>query len=98
LIASNPIYKGASVISRVLSMLLFCAYVPVFWSEGPGIVTTILGICFVPLMCVWFPEALGEATPAEVRESPPSLVWLFGWFTLLLPLIAKLVGFLYTYR
>lgn len=82
--------------SRTLSILLFCTYVPLFRSEGLGTVWTILGCCLVPLICVWFPEAMAEATGGNVRASPPGLVWLFGWVTLLIPLMLKLVA-LYVY-
>jgi len=45
----------------------------------------------VPLTCIWFSESIAEATAGFVRASPPDLVWLFGWITLLMPLVVKLV-------
>jgi hypothetical protein len=46
--------------------------------------------CFIPLACIWFPEALGDYTgfflfDGITRESPPSWVFFFGWVVLLLP-------------
>ena len=49
------------------------------------------GSCVLPLICIWFSEPIAEATGGFVRASPPLLVWLFGWITLLMPLGLKLV-------
>jgi hypothetical protein len=84
------------VTSRALSILLLCAYVPLYRSEGLGSVVVVLCSCFLPLVCVWFPEPLADLTGGFVRASPPFLVWLFGWITLLMPLVLKLVV-LYTF-
>jgi hypothetical protein len=80
----------------VLSIVLVCAYVPLYRSQGLGGVLLLLGSCVVPLICVWFPEPIAEATGGFVRASPPFLVWLFGWIALLMPLVLQLVV-LYTY-
>jgi hypothetical protein len=85
------------VSSRVLSILLLCAYVPLYRSEGPGAVVVILCGCVLPLACVWFPEPLADITRGFVTPSPPFLVWILGWITLLMPLMLKLVV-LYTFR
>ena len=77
--------------SRVLSIVLLCAYVPLYRSDGLGDVVTVLASCVVPLTCIWFSESIAEATAGFVRASPPDLVWLFGCITLLMPLVVKLV-------
>ncbi len=76
--------------SRVLSLALVCAYIPMYHRGGPGVVTEVLAFCLLPLVSVWFSEPIGEAAAGWARPSPPLLVWLFGWITLLIPLVLKL--------
>jgi len=46
------------------------------------------GYCLFPMLCIWFPDAMGLLRWAgNVRESPPSIVFLLGWVTLLLPFL-----------
>ena len=77
--------------SRVLSLAVVCAYVPLFHRLGPGAVIIIVASCALPLACIWFSEPIGEATRGFVKASPPALVWFLGWITLLMPLFLKLV-------
>ena len=77
--------------SRILSILLLCTYIPLYLSDGLALTVTMLGYCALPLLCIWFSELVAEATSGFIRESPPFFVWLFGWITLLMPLVLKLV-------
>jgi hypothetical protein len=80
------------VTSRVLSILLVCAYIPMYDSYGRREVVTVLCSCALPLICIWFSEPVADITGGLVRPSPPFLVWLFGWITLLMPLVLWLTA------
>jgi hypothetical protein len=50
-------------------------------------VTKMATSCFVPLCCIWFPDALGSMVGGDIdRPSNPTLVWFLGWTALTLPI------------
>jgi hypothetical protein len=84
-------------VSRIASFVLVAVYVTGAWiSGGPESALTTSLFCIVPTACIWFPEALGDYTgmflfDSVTKESPPFLVWLFGWLVLLLPVIVRTI-------
>lgn len=55
--------------------------------------------CAVPILMIWMPEVMGDYTGWGVlhgrpitRPSPAGLVWVAGWFMLLLPPVLLLVA------
>jgi len=46
----------------------------------------------LPLICVWFPDALGNLVGGRItKKSPRSFVWFLGWVVLLLPVIVSVI-------
>jgi DnaJ domain len=73
--------------SRIASSLLALAYFASEWKSGESI--RVLYWCILPLSCIWFPDVLGGIVNTRItKQSPPLLVWFFGWVLLLSPLVA----------
>lgn len=83
-------------LNRVLSGLLAVGYVIYAFTHFrfAGAVKFTAGL-FLPLLCIWFSEAMGAYTGWLSRNitgsSPPGLVCVLGWVLLLLPLMLWIV-------
>jgi hypothetical protein len=83
-------------LNRIISALVASAYV--IWAFGHlrfgGAVKFTLGLV-LPLLCIWFSEAMGAYTGWFYRgitsPSPPLLVCILGWVVLLLPFMLWIV-------
>jgi uncharacterized protein len=48
--------------------------------------------CVVPLVCIWWPDALGSLVRGRItRTSPRSFVWSLGWLVLLVPVFQAVI-------
>ena len=66
---------------------------------GPADAFDISLSCAVPILMIWMPERMGGCTGLGVlhgrpitRPTPPGLVWVVGWFMLLLPPLLLLIA------
>jgi hypothetical protein len=79
--------KMWTIIGRILSLLIAVGYTIAAVTSG-GVRGLIVGAWLIfPLVLIWFPEELGDATGFFGRgyitsPSPPILVSFFGWFFL----------------
>ena len=81
--------------SRVASLAL--ALVCGVEARQPGDAGSALVACLLPLMCIWFPDVLGDRVSGRItKSSPPLLVWLLGWALLLLLVIVGGIDRLWT--
>ncbi|MGE5245684.1 MAG: J domain-containing protein [Betaproteobacteria bacterium] len=73
--------------SRAASSAVALLYVAAAWRTGGSV--RVVSFCVLPLLCIWFPDVLGEHVGFRItKPSPPAFVWFFGWVLLLVPLIA----------
>jgi Zn-finger nucleic acid-binding protein len=50
--------------------------------------SAVLGFCVLPILCIWFPEPLGNLVGGRItKRSPRLFVWALGWVVLLLPVV-----------
>ena len=85
----------------MISALIMLGYlsIAVFGGEPAGALLIISSL-LLPLLCIWFPEALAGATGYIgggrwiTRESPPAAIAFFGWVVFLLPIVAVLLSLL----
>lgn len=83
-------------LNRVLSGLLAGGYVIYAFNHFrfAGAVKFTAGL-LLPLLCIWFSEAMGAYTGWISRgitsSSPPTLVCVLGWIALLVPLMLWIV-------
>jgi len=80
--------------SRLLSLLVVLTYVALVFTYGEsGWLIRLVLFLIVPMVCIWFPEAMGSymgyglATVGVTEESPPGCILIIGWVLLLLPVI-----------
>ena len=66
---------------------------------GPADAFETILSCAVPILMIWMPEVMGDYTGWGVlhgrpvaRRSPAGLVWILGWFMLLLPPVLLLIA------
>ncbi len=91
-----------AILSRALSVVVVALYVLIASQEGTeGLLATcggVLAATAIPLLMIWFPDALGNFTGyigrggnVDVR-TPPGLMAALGWIALLgLPLLPYLL-------
>jgi hypothetical protein len=73
--------------SRAASMAVVLIYVAMGWKSGDSV--RVLASSALPLLCIWFPDTLGEHVGARItKPSPAWLVWFLGWVVLLMLVIA----------
>ena len=73
--------------SRAASLTLVVGYAAVAWKSGETV--RVLVAFILPLLCVWFPDMMGEHIGGRItKPSPAYLVWLFGWVVLTVPVLA----------
>ena len=73
--------------SRAASLTLVAGYGASGWKSGDSV--RVLVAFILPLLCVWFPDMMGEHIGGRItKPSPAYLVWLFGWVVLTLPVLA----------
>ena len=90
--------------SRFISALVVLAYMPLGFvlSGGEGALS-LLAFCLFPIMCIWFPEfmgnyrGLGLAFPRVItHRSPAVIVFILGWVVLALPLVVLFLRYFYS--
>jgi len=66
---------------------------------GPPDALETVASCALPILMIWMPEMMGDYTGLGVlhgrpitRPSPAGLVWVAGWFMLLLPPILLVIA------
>ena len=82
--------------SRLVSFVLEVAYAIIAFAMG-GIAASIRMVmfCFLPMFCIWFPDAMGDTVSGNItRSSPPMFVFVFGWIVLLMPIWSFLLAWL----
>ena len=84
--------------SRMISGLIAILYLVSAWLTGGGqSAVPVLLFIILPLLCIWFPDAMGQYTGAFLsrtpisRPSPTGFVWFLGWVLLALPLVLRLL-------
>ena len=79
--------------SRVVPALVVVAYVVLAAVFRGGETALRVGeFCLLPLMCIWFPDFMGNYRGWRMREpSPPVAVFVVGWLLLLTPAVVVLV-------
>jgi len=82
--------------SRAASMAVVLIYVAMGWKSGHSV--RVLASGALPLLCIWFPDTLGEHYVGGriTKPSPAWLVWFFGWVVLLMLAIAVGITWLRT--
>ena len=66
--------------SRAASIVVVSMIAAMSWKSG------LVAVCVLPLLCIWFPDAVGALGARDVRPAPAWLIWLVGW-AILLPLL-----------
>jgi len=88
---------GATIISRVLSLIVAGGYVTAAYFGGGGLVAAQIGAALLlPLACIWFSEAMGDfagsmGSSQVTAVSPDWMVAIGGWVLLLLPILLPLM-------
>jgi hypothetical protein len=88
--------------NRALSGLVFLVYFILAYAKaGNEAGFMVLLFCLVPLACIWFGEAmrgyLGTAGMSGITEPTPGIiVCILGWLVLLLPVIAPMIGWIFS--
>ena len=76
--------------SRAASIAVVSLIAAMSWKSGEE---QIVVVCVLPLLCVWFPDALGALGATGITPAPPWVVWLLGWAILLVLVLG--VGFIW---
>ena len=99
----DELRSDVSPVARALSGLLALAYIVTAWvSGGPVGGIRMFMFCVLPVMCIWFSDAMGAYTgwssrgPSITQASPGSLVALLGWVVLLMPAVVAAIVWMRT--
>jgi len=85
-----------------LSGLVFLAYfVVAYVKAGNEAAFMVMLFCLLPLACIWFGGAMGgyvgPAGMTGITEPTPGIiVCILGWLLLLLPVIAPVIGWVFS--
>jgi hypothetical protein len=72
--------------SRAASVAVVLIYAAIGWKYGNSV--RVIAPCALPLLCIWFPDTLGQHVGGRItKPSPAWLVWVFGWVVLLVPVM-----------
>lgn len=100
--AANRLRVARSLLrSRALASMVAITYLLVaWWAKGTvEPVLRLLAFLPIPLMCIWYPAAMGNLTgvalglgrPVITEKSPADVVAICGWLLLLCPLVVALM-------
>jgi Zn-finger nucleic acid-binding protein len=87
--------------SRALASMVAITYLLVAWLATGTVESVLRLLAFlpIPLMCIWYPAAMGNLTgvtlglgrPVITEKSPADVVAICGWLLLLCPLVVVLM-------